>query len=77
VTRTGGRRVAYRGVANQADGKNLLGTPGLKWVDINMDLQDITSGLKQDRSGSGRGQLAGCFDSGNETSEFHNLRRVT
>jgi hypothetical protein len=35
-------------LAKQADGKNLLEKPGLKWDDINMDLQDIASGLKQD-----------------------------
>ena len=47
MTRTGGRNFAYRGLAKKADGENLLGKPGLKWDDVNMDLQDIASGLKQ------------------------------
>jgi hypothetical protein len=40
------RRGAYRGLVGKPEGNRLLGRPRHRWENINMDLQEVRSGLE-------------------------------
>ena len=57
----------YRVLVKNPDGKRPLGRPRHRWEEnIKMDLQEVGYGL--DRAGSGKGQVAGTCECGNEPS---------
>ena len=68
VTRMGERRGVYRVLVWKPEGKRLLGRPRRRWEDnIKMDLQELgCGGYGLDRGGSGKGQVAGSCEYGNE-----------
>jgi len=67
VARMGKRGGVYRFFVRKPEGKRPLGWPRRRWVDnIKMDLQKWDVAYGMDRPGSGKGQVAGTCDCGNE-----------
>ena len=66
------RKGVYRVLVGKPDGKRPLGIPRSKWEDnIKMDIQEVgCGGYGLDRAGSGKGQVAGTCECGNELSGF-------
>ena len=70
MARSGERRDVYRVLVGKPEGKKPFGRPRLRWEDnIKMDLQEVgCGGHGLDRSGLGKGQVAGTCECGNEPS---------
>ena len=67
--RKGERSGVYRVLVGKPEGKRPLGRTGRRWKDIKMDLQEVgCGGYGVDRAGSGKGQVAGTCECGNEPS---------
>jgi len=65
----GERRGVYRVSVGKPEGKRPLGRPRRRWEDnIKMDLQEVGCGYRLDRAGSGKGEVAGTCECGNEPS---------
>jgi hypothetical protein len=64
------RRVVHRVLVEKPGGKRPLGRPRRRWEEnIKMDLQKVGCGVYGlDRAGSGKGQVVGTCECGNETS---------
>jgi len=70
VARMGERRGVYIVLVGKPEGKRPLGRPRRRWEDnIKMDIQEVEcGGMDCYRSGSGKGQVAGTCECGNEPS---------
>ena len=66
----GERRGAYRALVGKPEGGRPLGRPRRRWEDnIKMDLREVGwGGHGLDQSGSGKGQVVGCCEYGDEHS---------
>jgi hypothetical protein len=63
------RKGTYRFVVGKPEGKRRLEIPRRRWEDnIKMNLREVEWGNVLDRSVSEQGQMAGCYESGNEPS---------
>ena len=69
VARMGERRGAYRALVWKPEGRRPLGRPRHKWED-NGSSRGWMGRLRQDRSGSGYGQVADSCEYGDEPSGF-------
>ena len=66
----GERRGVYRVLVGKSEGRKLLGRPRRRWEDyINWIFEKWDGKHGLDRSGSGYGQVAGCYECGNELSD--------
>ena len=64
------RRGAYRVLVGKPERKRTLARPRRRWEDnIKMDLQEVRWGHGLDGSGSGKGQVAGTCEYGNDLSD--------
>ena len=69
VTHMGKRSGVYRVLVGKPEGKRPSGSPKRRWEDnIKMDLQEVGCGYRLDRAGSGKGEVAGTCECGNEPS---------
>jgi hypothetical protein len=68
----GETRRIYMVLVGKPEGKRPLGRPRRRWEDnIKVDLQEVgCGGHKLDRADSGKGQVAGTCDCGNEPSVY-------
>jgi hypothetical protein len=65
----GERRGAYRVLVGKPEGRRPLGRPRRRWEDnIKTDLREVGWGCGLDWAGSGKGQVAGACECGNEPS---------
>jgi len=69
VARMGARRGLYRDFVGKPEGKIPLGRPRCRVEDnIKMRVEEMGWGHRLDRSGSGKGQVEGACECGNEPS---------
>jgi hypothetical protein len=67
--RMGERRGAYRALVGKPEGRRPLGRPRRRWENnIKMDHGEVGWRHGLDRFGLEKGQVAGCFEGGNERS---------
>jgi len=60
----------YWVLLGKLEGRRQLGRPRHRWEDnIKMDLQEVGCGYGLDEAGSGKGQVAGTCNCGNEPSD--------
>ena len=69
VASKGKRRDAYRVLVGKPYGRRPLERPSCRWEgNIKMIHREVLWGHGLDRSGSEQGQVAGCYEYGNESS---------
>jgi hypothetical protein len=66
----GERRGAYRVWVGKPEGRSTIGRPRCRWKNnIKIDVREVGWKHGLDGSGSRQGQVAGCFECGNEPSD--------